>query len=615
LKKLIHEAHRRSLWQVVGIYLIGSWIGYQVIQGLTEGLGLPEWFPGMAVVLFIIGLPIVIATAFIQEGTGSADHSTTTGSGDASPAHQPGPAQGVADGNGSIFTWRNAIFGGMAAFALWGVVAAGWILFGPGRSTAAEDTAATIALSADAEDGPQMDLRSVAVLPFSTVASDEQSLAFVAGIHDDVLTQLSKIDSLTVISRTSVMQYRETEQTIPEIADELGVAAVLEGGVQRSADRIRVNVQLIEAATDRHLWAETYDAELTAENVFAIQSDMAREIAGALEATLAPGVGARIDAGGTGSLEAYDLYAKGLYTAENHGSSRDGLERAAEYYRQALAIDSTFAAAWARLGFTQGRLQNDGYLTPSEARELMHDYSARALSLDPNLAEGYMVRSSVAYLDLDLEAAEADLLTAIEMEPGLAEAHRLYGGILASLERSQEAIASYRRAVQLDPLAIRSRMNLAVGLYRLERDEDAALKELLYILEIEPANEDALYWAGSAFVTSGRAEEGIKMLERARDIDPDDPYVHSIVGWAYARVGRVEEARESVALVPEEGGDLLKEIALVYGELGEQDRAFEYLDRAFETDPSSILRLGTDMMADSLRADPRFEPLMERVGL
>lgn len=615
MKKLIHEAHRRSLWQVVGIYLIGSWIGYQVIQGLTEGLGLPEWFPGMAVVLFIIGLPIVIATAFIQEGTGSADQSAPTDSGDASAAHQPGPARGVVDSGGSIFTWRNAIFGGMAAFALWGVVAAGWILFGPERSTAAEDTAASIALSADAEDRPQADLRSVAVLPFSTVATDEPSLAFVAGIHDDVLTQLSKIDSLTVISRTSVMQYRETEQTIPEIAGELGVATVLEGGVQRSADRIRVNVQLIEAATDRHLWAETYDAELSAENVFAIQSDMAREIAGALEATLAPGVGERIDARGTESLEAYDLYAKGVYTVENQGSSREGLEQAVEYYRQALAIDSTFAAAWARLGYTQGRLQTDGYLTPSEARDLMDEYSARALELDPDLAEGYLVRSWVAYLDLDMAAAEADVLTAIEMEPGLAEAHRSHGALLSTMGRGQEAIAAYRRAVQLNPLAIRARMNLAVGLYLLEQDEDAALKELLYILELEPSNEDALYWAGAAFVTSGRAEEGILLLERARDIDSDDPYVHSIVAWAYARVGRVAEARESVALVPEVGGDLLKEIALVYGELGERDRAFEYLNRAFETDPSSILRLGVDMMADSLRADPRFEQLMARAGI
>lgn len=612
LKKLIHEMHRRSVWQVIGIYLVGAWVGYEVVQGLTEGLGLPQWFPAMAVVLFIVGLPIVIATAFIQEGAAGSG-----GAVEPAPADAGGSARtsspDASSGTRSLFTWRNAIFGGMAAFALWGLVAAGWILFGPDVTGESPDAGAAVA--GEFGEAGTSNLRSVAVLPFTTVATDEQSLAFVAGIHDDVLTQLAKIDSLTVISRTSVMQYADTKEALPEIADELGVSTVLEGGVQRSADRIRVNVQLIEADTDRHLWAETYDAELTAENVFAIQSDIARAIAGALETTLAPGVRERIDARGTESLEAYDLYTKGLYTVETRGSSREGLERAIELYRRALEIDSTFARAWARLGATQARMWVDGYLTPSQARVLMAAHAERALALDPNLAEGYMLRANVAYLDLNFERAEADLLRAIDKEPGLAEAHRFYGALLAAQQRNEEAIDSYRRAVQLNPLSIRSRMNLAVALYLLNRDEEAALEELLYILELEPGNEDALYWAGAALVTSGRPEEGISMLERAREIDPDDPYVHAIVAWAYARVGRDAEARESVAQVPEEGGDLLKEIALVYGELGERDRAFDYLDRAFEADPSSIARLRTDMMADSLRVDPRFERLMERAGL
>lgn len=599
LKNLIHEIHRRSLWQVVGIYGAGSWLAFEAIQALTEGLGLPDWFPAMAVVLFIVGLPIVVATAFVQEGApGAAPAGSTTATDD-----------GGRPGGPSPFTWRNAFLGGLAAFALWGVVATGWLLIDPEASRGDANTAASEAV----DDAP--DSRSVAVLPFTTVATDEQSLAFVAGIHDDVLTQLSKIGALTVISRTSVMKYRDTQMSIPEIARELGVATVLEGGVQRSEDRIRVNAQLIEAETDRHLWAEAYDAELTAGNVFAIQSDMAREIAGALRATLAPGVGERIDAHGTESLEAYDLYAKGRYEYERHGSSREGIERAMEHYRQALAIDSTFAAAWAGLGQTYNRYHVDGYITPSEARGRVSEYVARALELDPDLAVAYVLRAWVHYLDLDFEAAERDVLTAIEKEPGLAEAHREYGDILSSGQRNAEAIAAFRRAVQLDPLSIRSRMRLAVGLYILEGDEDAALKELIYILELEPQNEDALYWAGAALVTSGRTEEGIGMLERARAIDPDDPYVHSIVAWAYARVGRDADARASVAHVPERGGDLLKEIALVYGELGERDVAFEYLDRAFESDPSSIARLRTDLMADSLRADPRFERLMARAGL
>ncbi len=614
LKKLIREVHRRSLWQVLGIYIVGSWIALQVVDVLANNFGLPPWFPAFALALLVIGLPIVLATSFVQEGVGGKASASDLAAGDVGGGEQA-DAAGTASvpswlpAHRRLLTWRNAIVGGLAALALWGVVATGWLFLGP--RPGAEVVEAAVGVT----ETPAADLRSIAVLPFSSVHTDEQSLAFTAGVHDDLLTQLSKIGSLTVISRTSVMKYRDTELGIPEIAKELGVATVLEGRVQRSGDRVRVNVQLIEAKNDRHLWAETYDAELTAANIFAIQTDMAQEIAGALRATLAPDVTARMEARPTESLEAYDLYALGLYTFENQGTTREGLEKAIELFERAIAADSGYARAWARLADMYAWLWTDGYLTPAEAEPRIRAAAERALALDPNLAEGHAAYAYVLEGALRWEDAERALERAIELNPGSAETRRRYAALLSRRGRAQESLAHLRRAAELDPLSLRIRLNLAISLLLGLRDEQGALSELQTILELEPDNENALYWAGIAYVLKGEIDEGINLLRTTTELDPADPYNKSALAWAYARGGQREAALALVKEVPERGGDLLKEIALVYGELGERDTAFEYLDRALAADSSSVRGLGNDAMADSLRVDPRFQKYLRIAGL
>ncbi|MCK5411218.1 MAG: hypothetical protein KAJ67_03930, partial [Gemmatimonadetes bacterium] len=257
LRQLIHEIHRRSLWQVLGIYVLGSWLALQAVDTLAGALNLPDWAPPLALFLLIIGLPIVLATAFIQEGARPASLEAA----DVEAADVEAASSEAAEAGGQsagsrhrLFTWRNAMLGAVAASLLWGGVAIGWFLFG--RSSESAQAAGEPAGVAEA---PVLDLRSIAVLPFSNRAADEGESAvfFAEGIHDDILAQLSQIDSLTVISRTSVMQYAGTTKPMREIAGELGVGTVLEGAVQRAGDRVRVNVQLIDASTDRHLWAQT----------------------------------------------------------------------------------------------------------------------------------------------------------------------------------------------------------------------------------------------------------------------------------------------------------------------------------------------------------------------
>ncbi len=245
---------------------------FTVVQTLTEGLGLPEWFPAFALVLLLVGLPIVLATTFVQEGISPTRRYDPTLMPGGELEADSGPRE-VA-GARKLFTWRNSIMGGLVAFSLWGVVATGWLFFG---YQADQDTveAAT-------------ERKSVAVLPLANMSANPDDQYFTDGIHDAIIEHLAKIGDLKVISRTSVMEYRNTTKNIGQIAEELGVATLLEGGVQRVGDLVKITVQLIAARADEHLWVESYERELTAQNVFAIQSDVAEQIAEALQAALSP---------------------------------------------------------------------------------------------------------------------------------------------------------------------------------------------------------------------------------------------------------------------------------------------------------------------------------------
>jgi adenylate cyclase len=591
MTRFVHEIHRRSLWQVMGIYLVVGWVVLQVVDVLAQNMGLPEWVFPFAIVLLVIGLPVVLATAFVQEGVGSRRTEE--------PRPGESPTQARPTRPGGLLTWRNAIGGGVAALALWGVVAAGWMLFGPGSTPRSAKAA--------------HDLRSIAALPFTTVHTDEESLAFVAGIHDDLLTQLSKIDSLKVISRTSVKQYEGTTKTIPQIAGELGVATVLEGGVQKAGNRVRVNVQLIDAETDEHLWAETYDEELTAASVFAMQSDLAKKIAGALQATLSPEVEQRIEAQPTGSLEAFELYTRARYISESsRGTEREGLEAAKALFEAAIDADSMYAPAWAGLADMYIRLTARTYLPIEEGYAAARQAAETGIRLDPDLADalvslGYLLTNEGSYGEAELAFERA-----LELNPGLPYAHRRYATLLTNLMRPEEAVAEARRAVELDPLVIAYRYTLADALY-WARDWEGTLAESELILELEPGDGYSYYNMGYALAMQGRNDEAIAAIQRSVELDSEDPFNLLGLAWVYAHAGREDEARAALAEAPDDPG-LYAEYAIVYGSLGEFDTAFEYLERVAEADPGRLGLLRSDASADPLRTDPRYDELMARMG-
>ncbi len=598
MKKLIHEIHRRSLWQVMGIYLGGSWVALQAVDVLANNFGLPPWFPGLALGLLVIGLPITLATAFVQERVvaplvaGEADD----------PAADPRASVAASrPTHHRLLTWRNAILGGVGAALLWAGVAVGWLMFGrPAAGGAAEEVAGVA-------------LRSIAVLPFSTFSSAEQDKYFAEGIHDDLLTQLAKLDSLTVISRTSVIQYANTTKGIPQIAKELGVATVLEGGVQHSGDRIRMNVQLIEAATDRHLWAETYDEQLTAANLFAIQSDLARKIAAALQAKLTPEVAQRLDTRPTENLSAYDVYVRARYAMQTRGSLGEGLAEIRGLFEQAIAADSGYAAAWTGLADSYLAAWNWNQLPAEQARPKAESALGRALALDPDLAEAYVSRARLLGLQGKQREAEQAALRAIELNPGSADAHGGYGRILQGLGRYEESIRESRRAVELDPVNTGPRDLLADRLY-FGGHYDESIEESRKVLEMAPDSWYAWYNIGWSQAVAGRAAEAVAAFRKSLTLTTENRgTAHAGLAYAFARLGQRDSSL--VHLKSAEAGETNYDAVTVHFELGDADLAFSKLETALKADASVLRRLEADPSTERLRADPRYEPLVRKLGL
>ena len=604
MKKLIQEVHRRSLWQVLGIYVVGSWIALQVVDVLVDNFGLPDWFPAFALGLLVIGLPVVIATAFVQEGVGHKPRTAGEGDKEGGAPGRATEAGGKPEetGHRSLLTWRNAVAGGVLAFALWGALAAGWLLFGGSDGPAS---------SATARDGDEatVDRRSIAVLPLANRSVGEEGEFFAAGVHDDILTQLSKIGSLKVISRASVMRYEGTQKSMREIGDELGVATVVEGSVERAGDRVRINVQLIDAATDEHLWAEAYDRELTAENIFGIRTDVARQVAAALEATLAPEVSAQLERAPTNNLEAYDLYVRGRYLF-NRGISREDLVGAASLFRQAIEADPDFALAYTGLADTYLAMWIGSYLPETEALVEARRAAERALELDESLAEAHASRAFLLAASLEWKEAEREFKRALELNPGYATAHRRYANLLLLTGRIEEALVTARRAVDLDPLS-RGNRGTYVATLLFSRDYEGAIDEASRTLEIEPEAPYALYVRGTAMAILGRFEEGIGNLRRAVEASPENGNTLAGLAWVLASAGEREEALEVLARAEEKGAQL-KEIGVVHGELGNTERAFEYLRRALAEEPGTMGLLEADPTADALRSDPRFDELVRQ---
>lgn len=489
---------------------------------------------------------------------------------------------------------------------------------GKALSVVPADRFATVVAFAEAltelASGPPKS-RSVAVLPFRNLSADPENEYFADGITEDVIGQLSKIRDLKVISRTSVMPYKNRGQGAREIAATLEVATLLDGSVRRAGDRVRIVAHLIDAETDRQLWTDTYDRQLS--DIFAIQTDVALHIAGALEANLSPGEKTRLLRKPTSNLEAYQLYLEGMHCFNL--LTEAGIRRAVEFFEQAIEKDPEYALAYTMMAFAYTELGTGvggSGVEPTEAYRRAREAVSRALELDSALAEAHSASGQIRFAcDFDYGGAEKDLKRALELNPGSALTLDIYGRLLSGLERYDEALEVQKRAHSLDPL--KHRLDVVTTLLRAGRVEEA-LKPATRVVELEPHLAHARATLGWVYLKLGRSDEGLAELEKANALAPGNTMVRAQLGQALALTGDIPAARSILQELEELASRRYispYHLAYVYTGLGEHDRAMDCLERAYEERAGGLHAIRGSFLFSPLRSHPRFASLMRKINL
>ncbi len=453
--------------------------------------------------------------------------------------------------------------------------------------------------------------KSIAVLPLENLSHDPDNVYFAEGMQDEILARLSKIADLKVISRTSTQKYKSAPDNLREIAKQLGVGNVLEGSVQKSGDAVRVNVQLINALNDAHLWGDVYERKLT--DIFAVESDIAKTIADTLQAKLTGAEKQLIAAQPTSDLTAYELYLKGRLLWSKRGG--ENLRQAIGLYEQAIARDPKYALAYTGLAEAYVLLPAYTATAPQDAYPTAKAAVLKALQLDDKLAEAHTALALILCLgDLDMAGSTSEFQRAIALNPNYATAHHWYGnGPLLALGRFEEAIAEGKRAIELDPLSPIINADLGQNLYHARR-YDEAIAQLRKTLEIDPTFYYAHYNLGIALQLKGDAPAAITEYTKAQQLS-DDLFVQVLLASAKAQSGDKDAAIQMLAELEELSQHRYVSSywrTLLYLSLGNRDEAVRWLEQAAH-DGLSMTTIKVDPLLDPLRGDPRFEALVQKV--
>jgi TolB-like protein/Tfp pilus assembly protein PilF len=460
----------------------------------------------------------------------------------------------------------------------------------------------------------QRPIESLVVLPLATLSGQPEQDYFTDGMTEALIADLAKIGALRVISRTSAMQYKGVKKPLPEIARELNVDAVVEGSVMRAGDRVRITAQLIEAATDQHLWAESYDRELR--DILTLQSEVARAIAREIQIKLTPQEQARLCCVQQIDPEAHECYLMGRY----HWNKRtnDALFKAIDYFQQAIEKDADFALAYAGVADCYNILGFYSLLPSNQAFPPAKAAAAKAMEIDDRIAEAHASLAFVKfYHDWEWAAAESEFRRAIQLNPGYATAHHWYAEYLVAMGQPELCIAEFKRAHELDPLSLI--INAGIGwAYFYARHYDSAIEQCQKIVEMDPSFIPARLFLGQAFQQKAMYDEAIAEFRQTLNQSCGATEIMAELGHAYAVAGRNDEARQVLSELLE-----LSErrhvspygIAIVQLGLRDTDQAFAWLEKAYAGRSHFMPLVGVDPRLDGLRSDPRFEDLLRRIGL
>lgn len=559
----VGELKRRNVFRVAVAYLAGSWLLIEVADTLFTGFGIPDWAFRFVVIVLALGLIPTLVVSWAYEIT---------------PDGLRREKDLVRDESLNLVTTKrlDMLTIGLVVVALVFIVLDRfWLnartasepdVVAESESTVEPAVDRPAATASDTDELPN----SIAVLPFANRSADPNDAFFVDGIHDDLLTYIARTGGLKTISRTSVMQYRDSEKPIPQIASELGVSAILEGGVQRAGDHVRINVQLIDARTDDHLWGEIYDRQLTASNIFSIQSEIAGMIAEALRSNLTPAGWQAADRAPTENLAALEAYYLGRQQTEKRFGP--ALEAAVGHFSAAIELDADFALAYVGLADTY-RLQSNYVGVPrSETEPKIEATVERALQLDPLLGEAYASLANLRVWRGDAQGAEEAFQRAIELNPNYAPAYQWYGEWLAGqVGRVDEALELSRKSVELDPLSPIMRVDYA-----------------------------------ESFESAGRLDDALTQYLKAIEINPEFIVGHRQLAYLYwGHLGQLDEAATHLIKVDaidssRAAGFLL---ALIFWDLGDEQKADRWFNRALAADDDSWFAMSVSAMVAIYRRD------------
>src|SRR5437868_1305790 len=582
LRNFFAELRRRNLFRSAVAYAVVGWVIAQIATQIFPFLEIPNWIVRLVIILIAIGFPIALVIAWAFEITPQGIERTEVA--DTMP---------VAPGQKKHAWMYIAIVGAVLSIGL----------FFLGRYGFRNATSSS----------SELPRKSIAVLPFDNLSRDPDNAYFAEGVQDEILTRLAKVADLKVISRTSTQRFKSAPSDLREIAKQLGVMNIVEGSVQKANDQVRVNVQLINALTDAHLWADTYDRKLN--DIFSVESDIAKTIADTLQAKLSGSEKNAISKKPTANPEAYELYLKGRFFW-NKRTGAD-LKRAIDYFNQAIAKDPNYALAYAGLADSYTLLSVFSAASPQDSIPQARVAAKKALELDNTLAEAHASSGRIlSGYDYDFERAIAEFERSIQLNPNYATSyHWISNGPLTARGEFDRAITEGKRAVELDPLSMIDNADLG-QIYFYARRYDEAISQVGKAIEIDPHSYLAHYYLGQIYQLQGHLTEAIAEYQKAVELD-DDPQALAFLGQAQARIGQHDKAQQILSRMTEEAKSRYVSaysFALMFIALGDKERAIDALERAYrEGAANDIITIRVDPMLEDLRGQPRFEALAEKI--
>src|SRR6266567_1174617 len=574
------ELKRRNVYKVAVAYAVVGWLLVQITTQVFPIFEIPNWALRLIVLAIIIGFPIALVMAWAFELTPEGIKRTE----DVDLA-----AQTRTKSHAWIYI---VIVGGLLSVGL----------FMLGRYAFREKISASATM-------PE---KSIAVLPFVNMSADKGDEYLSDGVSEELITALSKISGLQVKARTSSFAFKGKNEDIEKIGELLHVSHLLEGSVARAGNKLRITAQLIQTSDGNHLWSDTYDREM--QDIFAVRSEVAQQVAETLKIRLLGDDKKRLDKKPTENIEAYNLYRQGRYYADKF--SQDGFKKALGFYQQAIEKDPRFALAYAGMADTYV-LAADFYIPPREAFSKAKEAALKAIEVDETLAEAHASLGFVHFhYDWDWAAAEKEFKRALTLNPQSAQAHLLYTEYLAGMGRYDEAYSQGRRALELDPLSISARWSLGWASLHAGRSDDA-IQQFSKGAELDPNNAWVRLYLGRAYLSKGMGQRGIEEMETAQRLEPDHPMVLAFLGYGYAVTGRRADALKSLQTLDEiEKKHYVSRISrvYVYAGLGDKDKAFEWLEKAYQERSDLLAWFRKDPESKNLQSDPRFATMMHKVG-